>query len=92
MSVLARYPQVAAGLPDHADEVRLWAARIVEAENTPTVVPVLPPEAPAWERNYWARRMVCRSCGALFRRGSGNKGDLCGKCATEHLKYEDGLR
>ncbi len=55
-AVLARYPELAECLADYPAETLAWAIRVVEAENTPTVVPMLPPDAPAWERAYWERR------------------------------------
>jgi hypothetical protein len=56
LAVLHRYPFLQDGLPDHRDEVLRLAERLIVAENTPTVAPDLPADAPAWERRYWARR------------------------------------
>jgi hypothetical protein len=55
-SVLDRYPELAAGLPEHADEVVRIAARIVAMEANPPGPPSLPADAPQWERDFWARR------------------------------------
>ncbi len=54
--VLARYPELRAGLPDHADEVVRIASRILQLEASPPTRPALPPDAPAWEIAYWARK------------------------------------
>lgn len=54
--VLRRHGWLAAGLPDHADEVLRIAERILKEENTPIVPPDLPAHAPGWERAYWERR------------------------------------
>ncbi len=54
--VLARYPELRAGLPDHADEVVRIASRILQLEASPPTRPALPPDAPNWEKNYWDRR------------------------------------
>jgi hypothetical protein len=54
--VLARDPELAAGLPEHLDEVVRICGRIIEMETTPRRPPVPPPDAPQWERNYWRRR------------------------------------
>jgi len=91
-AVLARYPELAKCLADYPAETLAWAIRAVEAENTPTVVPVLPTDAPGWEKAFWARREVCVSCGTLFKRGSGNKGFQCHGCAVDGARYEDGIR
>lgn len=56
--VLALCPELAAGYPEHADEVVRIAARIVELERNPTPAPTLPADAPAWEREYWRRAQV----------------------------------
>ena len=56
MVVLARYPELRAGLPDHLEELDEISKQIVEMENEPVVVPALPDDAPDWERAYWARR------------------------------------
>jgi hypothetical protein len=56
-AVLARYPELMAGLPKHLDEVVRIAARSLELENNPPRrPPVLPPDAPEWERDFWRRR------------------------------------
>ena len=90
---ITRYPFLREGLPDHADEVRRIAERLVVAENEPVVVPELPDDAPAWEKRYWARRSLgtCE-CGRPIMRGTGNSSTKCGPCATAGLRYEDGLR
>jgi hypothetical protein len=55
--VLAHHhPELAAGLAEHADEVTRICGRIVEMETTPRRPPVLPADAPQWERDYWRRR------------------------------------
>jgi hypothetical protein len=56
LAVVERYPFVKDGLLDHRDEVLRIAKRILVMENTPTVIPDLPVDAPAWERAYWRRR------------------------------------
>ena len=38
------------------------------------------------------RGETCVRCGKPFRRGTGNKGELCRDCAREGVAYEDGLR
>lgn len=55
-AVLERYPQFKAGLPHDLDEVLRISERIVRMENEPDLVPVLPADAPEWEKAYWARR------------------------------------
>jgi hypothetical protein len=56
--VLARHPELAAGLAEHTDEVLRIADRIAELEANPSQPPRLPGDAPEWERAYWARRGV----------------------------------
>jgi hypothetical protein len=56
--VLARYPELAAGLPEHADEVVRLAGRILVLEANPSRPPILPADAPAWERAYWRNLRV----------------------------------
>ncbi len=54
--VLARHPELRAGLPEHADEVARIASRIIFMEANPPTAPDLPDSAPAWERDYWRKR------------------------------------
>jgi hypothetical protein len=55
--VLGRYPELAAGVPAHLDEVLRIAVRVLEAEAAqPRPVPELPADAPEWERDYWRHR------------------------------------
>jgi hypothetical protein len=61
LDVLERYPELQAGLTEHADEVARIAARILELEANPPVPPVLPPDAPAWERDFWSRRLSAQN-------------------------------
>jgi hypothetical protein len=56
VDVVARYPELLAGLPGHAAEVARIASRIAELEANPSVPLDLPPDAPVWERDYWERR------------------------------------
>ncbi len=60
-SVLARYPELRAGLPKHAPEVARIASRILTLEANPPTAPDLPDSAPAWERAYWQKRREAAS-------------------------------
>lgn len=53
-AVLDTYPELAAGLHDHADEVLRIAQRIHDYK--PASPPDLPDDAPEWEHDYWRRR------------------------------------
>jgi hypothetical protein len=54
--VLARYPELAVGIPDHLDEVVRLATCILRLEANPSRPPTLPDDAPGWEHDYWARQ------------------------------------
>jgi hypothetical protein len=56
LDVIARYPFLRAGLPDHAAEVLRLAKRILVEEATPIARPDLPAGMPPWEHAFWARR------------------------------------
>jgi hypothetical protein len=53
--VIALYPFLKDGLPDHRDEVLRIAKRIVRMETEPVQVPDLPADATEWEKVYWQR-------------------------------------
>jgi hypothetical protein len=63
-SVLDPYQELQAGLPEQADEVVRIAARIVALEANPPGPPVLPPDAPALVRDFWAPRTSLQNQGA----------------------------
>jgi len=96
LAVVARYPFLEDGLPDHADEVLRIAEQLLIEERTPIGPPELPDDAPEWEKAYWRRRRArvigtCH-CGQPIIRGTGNTSTRCGRCAKAGLVYEDGLR
>ena len=95
-AVLERYPFLWGGLAEHREEALRIAERLLVMERTPVVAPELPADAPAWEVDYWRRRAArmigtC-ACGQPIVRGTGNTATKCGRCATQGLSYEDGLR
>ena len=55
LAVIAKYPFLADGLPDHAHEVVRIAERLLVEERTPIVPPDLAADAPQWEKAYWVR-------------------------------------